>query len=198
MGKDGDEVSKACEEGYEGEYAIMCNEGGISFDHTCTMNYFLSESDWDREECDPRCDIDQPEGAMEHRRVVCYDSMGKESEFEMCEGQYVTGGTSRQCTRRDCMSYVVEEGCGTENDANGGDDFHPALALETDKKHLAVCCSTDSCDAKVKKGACSGVRDFLGARAMCKAMGMDLCTRAQLESGMCCGKGCNVNNRTIW
>lgn len=194
------EMEKDCGEGFDGTYKIVCGEDGAvdMKDFMCRKKYDYVEEDWDRSDCEAKCGIDSKPGTKATRYVDCYDYFGEPADAEMCSDKALPD-MEKECGVRECVKYWVEEGCSTERDANGADDHAKQELLENEKSNV-FCCDDEAntCTTAVRNGKCSGLVDFVDAMAMCKAMGLNICTMEQLDAGICCGRGCNANNKLTW
>ena len=83
--------------------------------------------------------------------------------------------------------------------------FFTAMAIET-MMNVRCCgigqngefeCVTPE---KKVKGSCPKreAKSYGDARKICKKLGKDLCTKEQLENGLCCGTGCGFDLKGIW
>merc|ERR1712136_378611 len=59
------------------------------------------------------------------------------------------------------------------------------------------CCGADKCVTRADCDGESGMT-YSEAEAICDREGLNVCTKEELMSGMCCGKGGNCDNNQVW
>ena len=95
--------------------------------------------------------------------------------------------------------YKVTNSCLKQNDVKS------ELCLsEEDEEHtssIAVnCCSGSMSNDNLtcRRNGCFTTTSFLDAKDHCEKDGMRLCTVDELDSGICCNRGCGFNNKLSW
>eukprot|EP00929_Paragymnodinium_shiwhaense_P083388 TRINITY_DN44406_c0_g1_i1.p1 TRINITY_DN44406_c0_g1~~TRINITY_DN44406_c0_g1_i1.p1 ORF type:complete len:391 (-),score=56.98 TRINITY_DN44406_c0_g1_i1:409-1581(-) len=73
----------------------------------------------------------------------------------------------------------------------------PKPMSRTELAHVR-CCSLDGTDCLSKHSACRARGTFEDAEELCKSLGRRLCSQAELESNLCCGTGCGMDNELVW
>jgi hypothetical protein len=90
--------------------------------------------------------------------------------------------------------YSGAFGCLRNNDPQSTDCFPPVF----DKERAVNCCQGQGETLTCARPGCSLVSSFFDATAICENKGMRLCSTQELESGVCCSKGCNFDSRVGW
>merc|ERR1719401_1342063 len=104
---------------------------------------------------------------------------------------FTTMKATTTTTEMSCGIWVSDLGC--PNEEKGGSYVSPDTMVFT------RCCSLfgDSCThpQKCKEGKEATYAEAMG---MCMAMGMRLCTKDELDDGVCCGTGGKCDDARIW
>merc|ERR1719401_2108704 len=104
---------------------------------------------------------------------------------------FTTMKATTTTTEMSCGIWVSDLGC--PNEEKGGSYVSPDTMVFT------RCCSLfgDSCThpKKCKEGK---EATYAEAMEMCMAMGMRLCTKDELDEGVCCGTGGKCDDARIW
>lgn len=137
-----------------------------------------------------RCTIQYDDGSTD--RV---HSMHLDEDERRCP-QPTTTTTTTTTTTRHWMtepSLVVADGCPASMGLQNA-QLRPAMT----GRGSVRCCSMagDRCETQTV-GCLRGV-SFFEANAHCHAHGLRLCSRQELDGGVCCGTGCGFDGRRIW
>ena len=66
------------------------------------------------------------------------------------------------------------------------------------EKHAAVrCCEMDGTDCYTPKCSLEAT-SYEDAENECYEQGLRLCTPSEMKSGLCCGSGCEFDNKLTW
>jgi len=90
------------------------------------------------------------------------------------------------------VSYWAVDGCRTS-----GPQVEPQL-LSPDSTAAVRCCSQYGTVCESIQLGCLAERTFVQAEMVCVSRGMRLCTRAELDTDLCCGTGCGFDNQLVW
>merc|ERR1712137_1006710 len=91
--------------------------------------------------------------------------------------------------------YWADDACHTEKD-DKPNDFEGAFFAPS-HEFAVSCCSMDGKSCK-SPSSCPDSASYDWADASCQGEGMRLCTKAELESGICCNGGCGFDNKQVW
>jgi len=97
------------------------------------------------------------------------------------------------------VSRLVVDGC-----SDLGEDVPESCELsasESSTEAAVRCCSTsgDECVSEAGPGQClPGAASYETAAQTCTALGMRICTKTQLNSGLCCDTGCGFDSKAVW
>jgi len=96
------------------------------------------------------------------------------------------------------LHAVAVDGCAILPD----DDDYPFLAPRSMSKQQGTaavrCCSQDGAVCESKLLGCQQGKSYWEAEATCEAKGLRLCSRVELEGGLCCGSGCSFDDFLVW
>jgi len=95
--------------------------------------------------------------------------------------------------------HYVFDGC-QEKPGNFHNGTTRAAALDGYDTAAVRCCKPDgsTCETDVN-GLCNSGKTFAEAKSICETNGWRLCTLPELETGICCGTGCDYDYMTqIW
>ena len=90
------------------------------------------------------------------------------------------------------------DGCSTAGTA------HKWTELNTSLSASVRCCSVGvsgievTCDSNPSGTCLPAVATYAEAEQACAAAGMRLCTRGEIEDGICCGTGCGYDGHVVW
>lgn len=78
----------------------------------------------------------------------------------------------------------------------------PTVTLAPWESAAVMCCSNDGLSCVATNGpqpsSCLTAATFFEAETHCSGMGMRLCMQTELQAGVCCNMGCDLNNVVIW
>jgi len=92
-------------------------------------------------------------------------------------------------------AFWVDDGC--HKDHTPKDDFQGMWETDFDQKYGVRCCTADVCKTKHKCTASKG-KTIDEAIQLCASFNMELCTKEQILSEMCCGKGGQCDHSPVW
>merc|ERR550539_1231653 len=123
------------------------------------------------------------------------DDNDADTESDVCDGAGVCSGTLGPI-------HWVDDGCHTEAERLANDDLNDDVVGDfrpSSELHGVRCCSNDGSFCTTTR-SCQGTNrlTFQQAEAHCENEGMRLCTRAEMETEMCCGTGGNCDSRSVW
>ena len=70
--------------------------------------------------------------------------------------------------------------------------------ISTNQTGAVRCCSIDGASCTSPDCFTLGTLTFSKAQQKCSEFGMRLCTEKELDSMMCCGKGCGFDFEMVW
>jgi hypothetical protein len=78
--------------------------------------------------------------------------------------------------------------------------YHLSQLMPITGQATVRCCSMDGtqCDSSLTGHCLPKSATFAEAEASCGKAGMKLCSKIELESGVCCGTGCDYDNELVW
>eukprot|EP00986_Skeletonema_menzelii_P001981 scaffold547_cov143-Skeletonema_menzelii.AAC.3 len=94
------------------------------------------------------------------------------------------------------QTYHAADGCLSNNEKQ----TNVCLASEHSSNVAVHCCkgSMETNNLKCSRDGCKTRSTFAGAKNYCENKGMRLCSVAELETGVCCHKGCGWNKEISW
>jgi len=113
------------------------------------------------------------------------------------------GASADACTPEDTTAgpFWAEDACTTEGDWGTLKDLGPQC-FATDSGHTATvrCCAKDggTCYSKGSSGCFGKAETYANAHAICESDGYRLCTKAEVDSQMCCRTGCMYDHERVW
>jgi len=90
------------------------------------------------------------------------------------------------------VSYWAVDGCRTS-----GPPVEAQL-LPADAAAAVRCCSQYGTVCESIQVGCLAERTYAEAESVCTSRGMRVCTRAELDTDLCCGTGCGFDNQLVW
>ena len=94
------------------------------------------------------------------------------------------------------IKYFVDDGCNTENDATP-DDIEGSYQV-TSYKAGVRCCKINGDHCKTIGRCPDDATTHADATRQCADIGRVLCTKSQLQNGVCCGKGGKCDSNPVW
>lgn len=87
--------------------------------------------------------------------------------------------------------------CSMDGTSCNSGNFPETFTFTNFLTSTGTACSAGECNNVADTWCHSGVT-FFQAQELCEANGERLCTRAEVEGGVCCGTGCSHNSHLIW
>jgi len=90
-------------------------------------------------------------------------------------------------------SLVIADGCPRSMGLQ-----HAAMEPAITGMASVRCCSLDGASCETQTVGCLEGVSFFEANAACHSHGLRLCTRQELDGGVCCGTGCGYDGQQVW
>lgn len=134
-----------------------------------------------------------------HLRHLIQDDLRHLKETSNVTVQQNTTSVAVKKPKKKTKKVWIAEGC-TKEKAPSIDFKSAPKKIKVDETASVRCCSSADRDAKCesKKVGCAKGKTYKEAKEVCAKHNMQLCTRQQLESQICCGSGCNFDSKLIW
>lgn len=104
--------------------------------------------------------------------------------------------TTTTTTTRQWMtepSLVIADGC-PRRQGQLSAEMRPVIT----GRAAVRCCSMDGGHCETQTVGCLTGVSFFEANAACHSHGLRLCSRQELDGGVCCGTGCGYDGRHVW
>lgn len=123
-------------------------------------------------------------------------SINQPSDIQGSDPQLIVLGGSSWAVMPGAFHYWVDDGCQTESD-DSPDDVVGYFEDPNAPVAAARCCNTEGTSCSTPE-MCPRLLTYAQASSKCTQDGKRLCTKDELLSNMCCGKGGNCDSYKVW